>query len=253
MSDSMETGGFGKNPAIDKINRINTAKSRMSAVTELEKKVFQPVQPKQKAVLDKRKQITQEFHIDFKKGGKQENETVLHGGERRLLTGQYPVHSAESGQDRFTVRTPRRVLPDGRGQAAQLLPAERATGNHSGEWQRRADNSTVIKAESGTRPITFRSGGSMPADKGDVSQIRNIAGISVQGREASGRLVSDGNDRYQYRTYQGTEHSKRVYGTADIHVSNQRIHEVEKHHTAEFQNIKGERGQDRWKELTKKM
>ena len=57
MSDSMETGGFGQNPAIDKINRINTAASRISAVTELEKKVFQPVQPKQKAVLDKRRQL----------------------------------------------------------------------------------------------------------------------------------------------------------------------------------------------------
>lgn len=69
MSDSMETGGFGQNPAIDKINRINTAASRISAVTELEKKVFQPVQPKQKAVLDKRRQLSQDFQINFKKGG----------------------------------------------------------------------------------------------------------------------------------------------------------------------------------------
>ena len=34
MSDSMETGDLVKNPAIDKINRINTAKIRMSAVTD---------------------------------------------------------------------------------------------------------------------------------------------------------------------------------------------------------------------------
>ena len=66
MSDSMETGGFGQNPAIDKINRINTAASRISAVTELEKKVFQPVQPKQKAVLDKRRQLSQDFQINFR-------------------------------------------------------------------------------------------------------------------------------------------------------------------------------------------
>lgn len=253
MSDSMETGGFGQNPAIDKINRINTAVSRMSAVTELEKKVFQPVQPKQKAVLDKRRQIAQEFHIDFKKGGKQENGAVLHGGERRLYTGEHPVHSAESGWSRFTVRTPGRVLPDGRGQTAQILPAERAAGNHPGEWQRRADNSTAAKPESGIRPDTLRSGGSMPDDKRDVSQVRNIAGISVQGRETSGGLVSDGNDRYRNRTYQGPEHSKRANDTADIHVSGQRIREVEEHDTAESQDIQRERGQGRWKELTKKM
>lgn len=54
MSDSMETGGFGKNPAIDKINRIDAVKNRMNAVKELEKKVFHPVQPKQKAVLGRR-------------------------------------------------------------------------------------------------------------------------------------------------------------------------------------------------------
>lgn len=146
MSDSMETGGFGQNPAIDKINRINTAASRISAVTELEKKVFQPVQPKQKAVLDKRRQLSQDFQINFKKGGKQENGTVLHGGERRLYTGEHPVHSEESGWNRFSVRTPGRVLPDGRGQTAQILPAERAAGNHPGEWQRRADNSKVESA-----------------------------------------------------------------------------------------------------------
>ena len=253
MSDSMETGGFGQNPAIDKINRINTAASRISAVTELEKKVFQPVQPKQKAVLDKRRQLSQDFQINFKKGGKQENGTVLHGGERRLYTGEHPVHSGESGRSRFTVRAPGRVLPDGRGQTAQILPAERAAGNHPGEWQRRADNSTAVKPESGIRPDTFRSGGSMPADKRDVSQIRNIAGLSVQGRETSDRLVSDGNDRYQSRTYQSPEHGKGASGTADIHVSGQSIREVEEHRTAEFQNIQGERGQDRWNELTKKM
>lgn len=70
MSDFMETGGFGKNPAIDKINQINTAKSRISAVAAMEKKIFQPSQPKQKAVLDRRKQIQQEFQIRFQKGRK---------------------------------------------------------------------------------------------------------------------------------------------------------------------------------------
>ena len=40
MSESMETGGFGKSPAIDKINHLNSISSRMNAVSELEKKVL---------------------------------------------------------------------------------------------------------------------------------------------------------------------------------------------------------------------
>lgn len=67
MSDSMETGGFGKNPAIDKINRLNTAISRMNTVSELEKRVFQTTQSRAKAVLDRREQILEEFNISFKK------------------------------------------------------------------------------------------------------------------------------------------------------------------------------------------
>ncbi len=42
MSDSMETGGFGKNPAIEKINQLNAGGNRMDAVSELERKIFSP-------------------------------------------------------------------------------------------------------------------------------------------------------------------------------------------------------------------
>ena len=233
MSDSMETGGFGKSPAIDRINQRGTAGSRESAVSELERKVFQPAQPKQRAVLDRRKEITAQFQISFKKGEKQEDEAILHGGERRLLTGRDTVHSREPGQDRFTVRTPGRVLPDGGGQAARILPAEGTAGNDSGEWQRCADNSTVIKPENGTGPDAFRSGGDAPADKGDVSKMQNITSLPVRGREYPGRLVPDGNGRYGDRTYQSHGRGKGVDGTADIHISGPRIHEVEKYHTTE--------------------
>jgi len=240
MSDSMETGGFGKNPAIDKINKIDAVKSRMNAVRELEKKVFQPAQPKQKAVLGRRKQILEEFQISFKKGGKQEHGTILHGGERRLSAGEYPVHAPESGQIRTADRTAGRVLPNGGRPAAQVLSEKGTAGTNSGGQQRRADDSTVIKAQNKIRPDTFHSRGTVPDDKRVVSKIQDIASLPVRGREVSSRLVSDGNDRYGDRTYKSSEHSKGACGIADFHISSQRIHEVEKHHTAEFQDIKGE-------------
>ncbi|MBO5032836.1 MAG: hypothetical protein J6D08_13295 [Lachnospiraceae bacterium] len=86
MSESMETGGFGKNPAIDKINQLDTVNRRMNAVTELEKKMFQTEQSRAKAVLRRRKQLTEEFHISFRKMEKEENGEILYSRER----GQYP-------------------------------------------------------------------------------------------------------------------------------------------------------------------
>ncbi len=224
MSDSMETGGFGKSPAIDRINQRGAAGSRGSAVSELQRRVFRPAP-------DRRKEISDQFQISFKKGGKQEDETILHGGKRRLLTGRDSVYSREPGQDRFTVRTPRRVLPDGGGQAAQVLPVEREAGYDSGEWRRRTDNRTVIQPENRTRPDTSRSGGDAPADKGDVSQIQSVTSLPVQGREYPGGLVPDGNGRYGDRTYQSPRRGKGVDGTADIHVSGPGIHKVEEYHT----------------------
>lgn len=219
MSDSMETGGFGKNPAIDKINRIDAVKSRMNAVRELEKKVFQPVQPKQKAVLGRRNQILEEFQISFQKGGKQEHGTILHGAERRLSTGEYTVHPPEFGQARTAAGTAGRVLPNGGRQTAQVLSKERTAGSDSRKQQRRADNSTIIKTGNEIRPDTFRSGGIVSDDRGAVPRIQDITSLSVPRGGESGRLVSDGNGGYGDRTYQSDEFGKGGYDTADFHIS----------------------------------
>ena len=219
MSDSMETGGFGKNPVIDKINRINTAKSRISAVSELEKKIFCPVQPKQKAVLDRRNQIAEKFQISFKKGGKQQHGTILHGGERGMLAGEYPVRTAETGQARTAVRTAGRVLPNAGRQTAQVLPKERTAGTRFGEQLRRADNNTVTKAADKIGTDTIRSRGIMSADRGTVPQIQAVSGLSLRRRKASDRLVSDGDDGYGERTYQSGEYSEGENDTADLHIS----------------------------------
>ena len=253
MSDSMETGGFGKNPAIDKINRINTAKIRMSAVTEMEKKIFQPSQPKQRAALKRRKQIVQEFQISFQKGGKTENETILRGGERRLYAGQYPVHANGSRTDRTGTGTAGRILTDGGRKTVQALPVERETGIYIGELQRRAGDGTGHRAEDGNCSNSFRSRGSVQNDKGAVSQIQALSGVSGRGEPLSGRMVSDGNARNRDRTYQSIEYGKGTYDTADVHVSGQGIRKVEEYHSREFQNTERERRQSRWNELVKRM
>ena len=216
MSDSMETGGFGKSPAIDKINRLNSITSRMNAVNELEKKVFQPVQPKQKAVLHKRKEISEKFQISFKKGEKQKYEPILHRGERKLSTEQYPVRFSESGQDRFSIRTAGGVFPDGRRQTAQILSTKGTTGNNFGEQRWHTDNSTVFQTTDKIRSDTAGGRGTMFVNKGDVSKIRDIAGIPIHEREASNRMVFDENIRYPDRTYQSFESNKRECNTIEI-------------------------------------
>ncbi len=188
MSDSMETGGFGKNPAIDKINRINTAKIRMSAVT-----------------------------------------------------------------DRTGAGTAGGILTDGGRKTVQALPVERETGIYIGELQRRAGDGTGHRAEDGNCSNTFRSRGSVQNDKGAVSQIQALSGVSGRGEPFSSRMVSDGNARNRDRTYQSIEYGKGTYDTVDVHVSRQGIRKVEEYHTREFQNTERERRQSRWNELVKRM
>lgn len=67
MSDSMETGAIGKNPAIDKINQFNAQDNRMNVVNALESKMFSAMQPRAQAVLHKRNLIIENFHIEFLK------------------------------------------------------------------------------------------------------------------------------------------------------------------------------------------
>lgn len=105
MSDSMETGGVGKNPAIDKINKLNAVSSRVKAATELEKKVFCPGTQRGKDVLCRRKQLREEFHISFKRAEENRREDFLYGEERRLFTGERSVQSMRDGRKQSVVRT----------------------------------------------------------------------------------------------------------------------------------------------------
>lgn len=72
MSESIKTGGVGKNPAIEKINRLNAVSSRVQAVSELEKRAFHAEDGRAKASLEKRKRIMADFKMDF---GRKQDET----------------------------------------------------------------------------------------------------------------------------------------------------------------------------------
>ncbi|HBA68639.1 MAG TPA: hypothetical protein DCZ40_04690 [Lachnospiraceae bacterium] len=68
MSKTIQSGGMGKNPAIEKINQLNAVSSRMQAAAELEKRALHAKKGRMKEVLEKRKRIVEEYAISFKKG-----------------------------------------------------------------------------------------------------------------------------------------------------------------------------------------
>lgn len=67
MSETIQTGGVGKNPAIEKINSLNAVSTRQQAAAELEKKAFQAESGRAAEEIARRKQIIEEFDISFKR------------------------------------------------------------------------------------------------------------------------------------------------------------------------------------------
>lgn len=65
MSKTIKSGGVGKSPAIEKINRLNAISSQLDAAAMLEQKVFHSEQDKAQQRLKNRKQIINDFAISF--------------------------------------------------------------------------------------------------------------------------------------------------------------------------------------------
>lgn len=65
MSKTIKSGGVGKSPAIEKINRLNEISSQLDAAAMLEQKVFRSEQDKAQQRLKNRKQIINDFAISF--------------------------------------------------------------------------------------------------------------------------------------------------------------------------------------------
>ena len=68
MSNTIQIGGIGKTPAIDKINRLNALTSRIDIAARLEQAVFQTNQDNPPKQVQRRNQIIQDFSISFKSG-----------------------------------------------------------------------------------------------------------------------------------------------------------------------------------------
>lgn len=132
MSDTMETGGVGKNPAIDKINNLNIAENRANAVLELEKRVFQTESFSARAVLRRRRQVMEDFQINFKRGRKGYGD-ILHEREQRLYTGEYFPYGSENGANRIADEISGRILSDGGREKEQILSVEGQAKYCSGE------------------------------------------------------------------------------------------------------------------------
>lgn len=146
MSDPMETGGVGKNPAIDRINNLNAAQNRANAVAELGNRVFRPKSPGAEDVLRRRRQLMEEFHMSFKRKEEKVDANILRERQQRVHTGGYQTHDLEDGRDRITDGIFGRLLPDGRGEKEPLLSGERTAKDHLGESGRSAD----YRTDSGT-------------------------------------------------------------------------------------------------------
>lgn len=195
MSDSMKTGGFGKNPAIDKLNRLNLADSQVSAVAELERRVFQTGQPQIENILSRRKKLMEEFHIDFRRKGKKEDGNILHQTERGVPAGQHFIRNSGDEYPQPSVRTAGRFLADGGRKTVHVLSADGTAGYRSGGQQRRADYGTIHRTEDQRGRGLERGTGFAGTDGRNISQVQHVTGISLQRRAASGRVVSDGDGR----------------------------------------------------------
>lgn len=65
MSKVIKIGGVGKNPAIEKMNRLNAISSQLDAAAVLEQKIFYSKQDQTQQRLENRKKIINDFSINF--------------------------------------------------------------------------------------------------------------------------------------------------------------------------------------------
>ncbi len=67
MSEVIKSGGMGKNPAIEKINRLNEAEDSIQAVRLLKERAFVKQSQRGREEIDRRKVLIEEFQISFQK------------------------------------------------------------------------------------------------------------------------------------------------------------------------------------------
>ncbi len=67
MGKTIKTGGVGKNPAIEKMNRLHAISSRMDAAGRLEQEVCAKAEGNRGESMERMKRIADAFSIDFQR------------------------------------------------------------------------------------------------------------------------------------------------------------------------------------------
>lgn len=139
MGDPMKTGGFGKSPAIDRLDEGSAEAGYMAAACVLEARVFTPVQPRPQAVLHRRRQIMESSRIDFGRKEQAEDGQILYGRERRVQPGGCPDGDPGHGGTGAAAGTSGRLWPYGRRETGEAVSMGEPAGTHMGERRRAAD------------------------------------------------------------------------------------------------------------------
>lgn len=70
MSEVIKSGGMGKNPAIEKINRLKAAEDTIQAAELLKERAFVKQSQRGREETSRRRALIEEFQISFKKSTK---------------------------------------------------------------------------------------------------------------------------------------------------------------------------------------
>lgn len=65
MGKTIKTGGVGKNPAIEKMNRLHAVSSRMDAAARLERETFAKAEGERYGGMERIRRIADDFPMDF--------------------------------------------------------------------------------------------------------------------------------------------------------------------------------------------
>lgn len=177
MGDPMKTGGFGKSPAIDRLNGGGIAAGNLSAAGGLAERMFAPAHPREQAVLYRRQEIMEAFRIDFRRKERAEDGKILHGGERGVQPGGDPAGDPGYERTGAASGTPGRFWADGRRTAGTAVSMGRPAGDPVGEGHRTTDG-TADRTETGASGNLAGRMGTAGDGRRTVSGVRKIPGLS---------------------------------------------------------------------------
>lgn len=218
MGDPMKTGGFGKSPAIDRLDEGSAEAGYMAAACVLEARVFTPVQPRPQAVLHRRRQIMESSRIDFRRKEQAEDGQILHGRERRVQPGGYPDGDPGHGGTGAAAGTAGRFWAYSGRKTGEAVSMGGQASTFMGERRRAADR-PADRTEDGSWEDLAGRMGSAGDDRGTVPGAGGITSLSGWEGKPAGGLVPDGHGTAGRRTYQSGVRGQGADGVSDFHLS----------------------------------